>query len=86
MLGQSYPNRRYLLAATSIGQVDDTTPALTYRDANANAMIDMLDLTFPAFAWPPKLAEPLEESDPAPLACNNSGRGTIPPPGSVTGP
>jgi phospholipase C len=29
VLGQTYPNRRYLLAATSIGQVDDTTPSLT---------------------------------------------------------
>jgi phospholipase C len=61
-------------------------PALTYRDANANAMIDMLDLSFPAFAKPPKLAEPLQDSDPASLACNTSGPGTIPPPGSVTGP
>jgi phospholipase C len=61
-------------------------PALTYRDANANAMTDMLDLSFPAFARPPKLAEPLEDSDPASLACSTSGPGTIPPPGSVTGP
>ncbi len=29
VLGQTYPNRRYLLAATSIGQVNDTTPNLT---------------------------------------------------------
>ena len=28
VLGQTFPNRRYLLAATSIGQIDDTTPAL----------------------------------------------------------
>ena len=27
VLGQTYPNRRYLMAATSIGQVDDTLPA-----------------------------------------------------------
>ena len=26
VLGQTYPNRRYLMAATSIGQVDDTLP------------------------------------------------------------
>ena len=26
VLGQTYPNRRYLIAATSIGQVDDTAP------------------------------------------------------------
>jgi phospholipase C len=60
-------------------------PALTYRDANASAMLDMLELRYPAFAEPPKLAEPLQESDPASLACNVSGPGTIPPPGSVTG-
>jgi phospholipase C len=29
VLGQTFPNRRYLIAATSIGQIDDTTPALT---------------------------------------------------------
>jgi hypothetical protein len=61
-------------------------PALTYRDANANAMTDMLDLSFPAFAKAPKLAEPLEQSNSSSLACNVSGPGTIPPPGSVTGP
>jgi phospholipase C len=60
-------------------------PALTYRDANASAMLDMLDLRFPAFAKPPELAEPLQESDPASLACNVSGPGVILPPGSVTG-
>ena len=26
VLGQTYPNRRFLLAATSIGQIDDTAP------------------------------------------------------------
>ncbi|HZR54170.1 MAG TPA: alkaline phosphatase family protein [Streptosporangiaceae bacterium] len=60
-------------------------PALTYRDANANAMLDMLDLRFPFFRRPPRLANPLQETDPASLACNVSGPGTIPPPGSVTG-
>jgi phospholipase C len=55
-------------------------PALTYRDASA-----MLDLRFPALAKPPDLAEPLQESDPASLACNVSGPGVILPPGSVTG-
>ena len=29
VLGQTYPNRRYLISATSIGQVNDTLPALT---------------------------------------------------------
>ena len=60
-------------------------PALTYRDANANAMLDMLELRFPLFLRQPRLAEPLLDTDPAALACNVSGPGTIPPPGSVTG-
>ena len=34
VLGQTYPNRRYLISATSIGQIDDTTPALTDYPAN----------------------------------------------------
>ena len=59
-------------------------PALTYRDANARAMLDMLDLHRPAFADPPELAVPLQDSDPASLSCNVNGPGTIPPPGSVT--
>ena len=29
VLGQTYPNRRYLISATSIGKVNDTLPALT---------------------------------------------------------
>ena len=29
VLGQTFPNRRYLLAATSIGQIDDIAPAAT---------------------------------------------------------
>jgi phospholipase C len=58
-------------------------PALTRRDANANNMLDMLDLTHPAFATPPALARPLLDTNPAALACNTSGPGTIPPPGSV---
>jgi phospholipase C len=61
-------------------------PALTFRDANALAMLDMLDLRRPAFAEPPALAKPLQETDPASLSCDVSGPGTIPPPGSVTGP
>ena len=60
-------------------------PALTYRDANANAMLDMLELRFPFFRRPPRLARPLLETDPASLACDVSGPGTIPPPGTVTG-
>ena len=61
-------------------------PALTYRDANACAPLDMLDLRRPAFAEPPRLAKPLVDTDPSALACSVSGPGTIPPPGSVTGP
>jgi phospholipase C len=61
-------------------------PAMTYRDANANNMLDMLDLRFPAFLRPPRLAEPLLDTDPSALRCNRTGPGTIPPPGSVTPP
>ncbi len=42
VLGQTFPNRRYLLAATSIGQIDDTTPALTDYPANGT-IFDELD-------------------------------------------
>ena len=61
-------------------------PALTYRDANASAPLDMLDLRRPSFAEPPALAQPLTDTDPGSLACSVSGAGTIPPPGSITGP
>jgi phospholipase C len=60
-------------------------PALTRRDANAKNMLDMLDFSRPAFLRPPALAKPLTAVDPAALACDTSGPGTIPPPGSVTG-
>ena len=60
-------------------------PAMTHRDANANNMLDMLDLAAPAFLSPPRLAKPLLAAHPtSALACNNTGPGTIPPPGSVT--
>ena len=59
-------------------------PAMTYRDANAAAMLDLLDLRRPAFRTPPRLAAPLLDTDPAALACDASGPGVIPPPGSVT--
>jgi phospholipase C len=59
-------------------------PALTYRDANASAPLDMLDLRHPAFREPPRLAQPLLTTDPSALACSTTGPGTIPPPGSVT--
>ena len=61
-------------------------PAMTYRDANADAMLDMLDLRRPAFGEPPPLAGPLLSTDPGALACSVTGPGTIPPPGSVSPP
>jgi len=61
-------------------------PAMTYRDANAADMIDMIDLRRPAFRTPPPLAAPLLNTDSGALACDASGPGVIPPPGSVTGP
>jgi phospholipase C len=61
-------------------------PAMTYRDANARPMLDMLDLRRPAFLTPPPLARPLADTDPGSLACSVSGPGTIPPPGSVSPP
>ena len=60
-------------------------PALTFRDANAAPMLDMLDLRRPSFAEPPRLAQPLAVIDPSALSCSVTGPGTIPPPGSVTG-
>jgi phospholipase C len=60
-------------------------PALTYRDANAAPMLDLLDLRRPSFATPPKLAQPLAVTDPSALTCSVKGPGTIPPAGSVTG-
>ena len=60
-------------------------PALTFRDANATAMLDMLDLRHPSFAEPPELSKPLAVMDPSALSCSVTGPGTIPPPGSVTG-
>jgi phospholipase C len=61
-------------------------PAMTYRDANANNMLHMLDFTTPHFLTPPKLARPRVETDPHSLSCNVNGPGTIPPKGSVSPP
>jgi phospholipase C len=61
-------------------------PAMTHRDANASPMLDMLDLSSPAFLTPPSLAKPLVDTDPKALTCQKTGPGTIPPPGSVTKP
>jgi phospholipase C len=59
-------------------------PALTYRDANALPMLDMLDFHKPTFAEPPQLAQPLAVTDPSALSCSVNGPGTVPPPGSIT--
>ena len=58
-------------------------PALTRRDANANSLFGMLDVTRPpAFLRPP----PLPTVDPSLEAgCLVTGAGTIPPPSAVTG-
>jgi len=61
-------------------------PAMTFRDANANNMLDMLNLKRPAFIKPPKLADPLYATDASAVLCSILGPGTIPPPGSVTRP
>jgi phospholipase C len=71
---------------TSILKLAETKwnlPALTYRDANALPMLDMLDFRRPAFAEP-KLAQPLALADPSALSCSVNGPGTIPPPGSIS--
>jgi phospholipase C len=72
---------------TALVEAKWNLPAMTYRDANAHNMLDMLDFSSPAFMTPPALAKPLLDVDPAgATACNAKGPGTIPPPGSVTGP
>jgi hypothetical protein len=58
--------------------------AMTRRDANANNMLDMLDLSAASFAKPPALAKPLLSNHPGALACLLTGPGTIPPAGSVS--
>lgn len=62
-------------------------PSLTYRDANANDFLDMLDLAAlakgtPTFPTLPQLAAPGNTT--AALACSTTGPGVIPPPGSWT--
>ncbi|MCU1493760.1 MAG: Phosphoesterase family protein [Acidimicrobiaceae bacterium] len=63
-------------------------PALTYRDANANDLIDFIDIAalqkrHPTFPSLPRLPAPGDTS--AALACSTNGPGTIPPPGSISG-
>jgi phospholipase C len=62
-------------------------PAMTFRDANANDLTDLLDLgalagKTPTFPELPPLAAPGDT--PERLACSASGPGTIPPPDSIT--
>jgi phospholipase C len=57
-------------------------PAFTHRDANADDLLDCVDLTSkPAFLKPPKLAAPLNPTTDD--GCEKSGPGTIPPPSYV---
>ena len=58
-------------------------PALTFRDANADNLLDTLDLhAKPVFREPPHLAAPGLTVRPS--ACTPGQAGLIPPPGSVT--
>jgi phospholipase C len=57
-------------------------PALTRRDGAASDLSDFLDLNEAAFHEPPTLAKPL--AGVRQLACEVTGPGEIPPPGSVT--
>ena len=61
-------------------------PAMTYRDANANDLTDMLDLAAlasgsPTFPSLPALSNP--GNTPAALACSQTGPGTVPPADSI---
>jgi phospholipase C len=49
-------------------------PALTYRDANANNMLDMVDFSAPAFLHPPALAKPPLATDQGRLPATSTGR------------
>ena len=53
MLGQTFPNRRYLIAGTSAGMTDNgDLTAVVPPAANANALTDFLDLGALAILWP----------------------------------
>ena len=56
-------------------------PALTLRDANADNLLDSIDLRHRAFREPPPLPEPGRTSNPS--ACTAGEPGPIPPPGAV---
>ena len=62
-------------------------PALTWRDANANDLTDLIDLPAldsgrPTFPELPRLSAPGDT--PASLACSTTGPGTVPPAGSIS--
>jgi phospholipase C len=58
-------------------------PALTFRDANADNLLDTLDFHGrPAFRTPPTLAAPGLTAKPS--ACLPGNAGVIPPPSAVT--
>jgi phospholipase C len=59
-------------------------PALTFRDANADNLLDSLDFHHPAFLEPPSLAAPGLTTTPS--ACRPGDPGMIPPPGALTTP
>ncbi len=58
-------------------------PALTYRDAHADDLLDCVNLAGPpAFRTPPVLAPPIDPT--SDNSCQTNGPGTIPPPRYVT--
>ncbi len=61
-------------------------PALTRRDANADNLLDCVDLSAPpAFLHPPALPAPgVIQTNGADRACSVHGPGTIPPPASIS--
>jgi phospholipase C len=69
-----------------LAEIKWNLPALTFRDANAASLLDLVDLRRPYFLRPPVLAGPLLDTDSSALACDVNGPGIIPPPGSVTPP
>ena len=52
--------------------------AMTFRDANADDLLDSLDFSRQAFRDPPRLPEPGRASDPS--MCTAGDPGPIPPP------
>jgi hypothetical protein len=73
-------SRRELLKAGALAAA--VAPAAAWRRASPGTA----GTRRPAFRTPPRLAVPLLDTDPAALACDASGPGVIPPPGSVTTP